>query len=162
MLGSLAPLGGCVLSAEAEWAQGVEEYYRDAIEIAGRFQEGDDTIRDLADEMAAGGTLDDENYSIGYEANETMNKAYADWLNLTVGDPALRDPHLVIEEAMRDVRKADKDLMLAIDAGNMSMVSDANAQREAGDEKLEAALEEMQAWYAENERRIQRGLNNAE
>lgn len=156
------PLGGCVLSAEAEWAAGVEEYYTQAVEIAERFQEGDDAIIELADAATRGESIDDDDYAIGYSANETMTAAHTDWLNLVVGDPALHEPHLVIEEAMRDVRQADKELAIAIEEGHMSMVSDANAQREAGDQKIEEALEEMASWYADNERRIQRGLKNAE
>lgn len=156
------PLSGCVLSAEAEWATGVEEYYTEAVEIAERFQAGDDVIKGLADEMQAGGNLDDESLSEGYEANTVMNNAHSDWLDLTVGDPELYDAHMMIEQAMRDIRQADKDLVIAIDTGNMSKVSDANAQREAGDAGVEEALAEIEAWYADNERRIQRGLRNAE
>ena len=159
-------LPGCwedsVLSQEAEWAEGVEAYYLEARIAADQFLAGDEVIRDLQDKAMTGEEMTEEDLEAGAEANRAMTEADQAWLDLVVPDPDIYDAHMAVEAAMREVRAADKELLLAIETGAMDQVSDANADREAAVEAVNMALAEMEGWYNDNERRIQRGLKNAE
>jgi hypothetical protein len=163
---ALLALPGCfegsVLSEEAEWATKVEAYYLDAREIADRFTTADAVIVGLQDKAQAGEAITDEDLRLGYEAKREMETADQDWLALQVPDVELQEPHLQVDKGMRDVISADKELLLAIETGTMDKVSDANATREAGTVAIGEALDAAEAWYAENERRIERGLRNAD
>jgi hypothetical protein len=152
---------GSVLDQEAEWAAGIETYYIEAREIADRYRAADETFDEMAD-TAMTGTLSQDELQVMYDANAEMTAADQDWLTLEVPDPELRDPHLQVEEAMRLMRQADKELILAIEGGIMAKVSDSHAQAEAAEQLVEDALAEVEAWYSVNETRIQRGLRNAD
>jgi len=159
---TLAGLTGCwegsVLSQEAEWAEGIQTYRLSSRGIADRFLAADQVILDLADKAQAREQITEDDLKVAYEANTAMTKADQDWLDLAVPVQELYAAHMAIEQAMREVRAADKELVLAIESDTMSMVSDANADRAAGVLAVEEALAEQQAWYDDNERRIERGL----
>ncbi len=163
---ALMLLSGCwegsVLSQEAEWATGVETYYIEARIAMEQFLAGDEVIQDLQDKAMQGEEMTQEDLEAGAEANRKMTEADQAWLDLVVPDPDIYDAHMAVEAAMREVRAADKDLLLAIETGNMNEVSNANADREAAVEAVNLALADVEGWYDDNERRIQRGLKNAE
>jgi hypothetical protein len=152
---------GSVLSQEAEWARGIEVYYVEARIAAEQFLAGDQVMQDLQDK-AMTEDITEEDLQVGYDAVKEMTNANQAWVELEVPDPEIYDAHMAVEEAMRLVRSADKELLGAIETGTMDRVSDANADREAALAEVNAALDEVEAWYDDNERRIQRGLRNAE
>jgi hypothetical protein len=158
---------GCensVLNQEAEWAEEVEAYYVEARAILERYTAADAEFRVILDKAQAaslgeGDPLTEEDLRTARDAVGEMTAADQDWLDLQVPVQEIYDADLAIEESMREVRTANKELLAAIETGEMAPASDSFATREAAADAVEAAIADLESYYEENERRIERGLS---